>query len=415
MNYALSSTPNSSAEEIANNAADAPRAMMDASTGAMAGSFRPKGLILTKEQIVDLYLYEQKGLHLPTDAADVSVYLGYDQSTSPGRGLTVNDFVVTFSTIKSHARQWDGLRQRIKLISTELKIFAGSVINTEEHVTKALSKIEALNVLKEFGIRTLQDLRRVEEEMGDKFPGVELKESDSDAVATVSGLLDRLLSKISDEAVRTDKLKKDLEGFGEELAVSVRPEINARLTAIENNTFKDDVLRLQKEIEALDTEIDEKNASYKKMVMDSLGSASSLNLVGLGMAIYIGVEAEKVRKERNTLKAQRNEKNVQMGKKSTVLKRLNQVKADLQDMEFLSLEADAATQNLVTVWNSLNLYVKTSKKQSDAITDALDLSFLAYHLDEVVTPWHDILVQADELHDVFDEAEKEIKKLSIPA
>ena len=41
--------------------------------------------------------------------------------------------------------------------------------------------------------------------MGDKFPGVELKESDSDAVATVSGLLERLVSKISDEAVRTDK------------------------------------------------------------------------------------------------------------------------------------------------------------------------------------------------------------------
>jgi seryl-tRNA synthetase len=129
------------------------------------------------------------------------------------------------------------------------------------------------------------------------------------------------------------------------------------------------------------------------------------------MAIYIGVEAEKVRKERNELKKTRDAKNAEMGMKNMILKRLNEVKADLQDLEFLSLQADAATQNLVTVWNALHLYVRTSKEQSDMIKDALKVSLLAYHFDEVVEPWKYIQSDADALYAVFAEADEEIKKL----
>lgn len=81
----------------------------------------------------------------------------------------------------------------------------------------------------------------------------------------------------------------------------------------------------------------------------------------------------------------------------------------------MSLEADAATQNLVTVWNSLNLYVQTSLEQTGAITDALEVRFLAYHLDEVIDPWTHISIQANDLHDVFMDAEAEANSLIIPA
>jgi hypothetical protein len=411
MSYALNDTPNTSLEETASNAAKAPKTLIDASTGAMTGSLRPKGLILTKQQIIDLYLYEQKGLHLPTATADVSSYLGYDQANPPGRGLAVSDFAKTFTIIKSHASQWDGLRQRIKKVGSELKVFASSIINTGKHMTLALEQIAALKLLKEYGIKTLEDLRRVEAEMGSKFPGIKLDEDDMQSVSTITAMLDALQKKIDAQAHQTEQLKTDLDRFSLELATDVRPQITYQLTAIDNNTFKDDVVRLQSEIEDLSKEVDEKNASYKQMVIDSLKSASSLNMIGLGMAIYIGVEAEKVRKERNALKAQRDAKNAEMGTKSKVLKRLNDVKADLQDLEFLSLQADAATQNLVTVWNALHLYVRTSKEQSDAFTDALQVSLLAYHFDEVMDPWKYILSDADALYAVFAEADEDIKKL----
>ncbi|MGE6386549.1 alpha-xenorhabdolysin family binary toxin subunit A [Pseudomonas sp. NPDC078416] len=415
MSYALSDTPDASVEAIVIKAANAPKTLMDASTGNITGSIRPKGLILTKEQIIDLYRYEQKGLQLPTSDADVSAYLGYDQSNPPGRGLEVKDFIKTFSIIKTHASQWAGLRQRIRSISDELKIFASSIMNTGKHVTNTLDTIASLKILKEYGIKTLEDLKRIEAELGDKFPGVELDEDDEEALSTLAGFLSSLLEKVEARERQTDALQQDLDNFAKALATEVRAEIKFRLEAIDNNTFKEDVILLQTEIEALNEEIDEKNASYKQTVKDSLTSATQLNVIGLGMAIYTGIEAEKIRKARNELKASRDKKNAEMGTKSTVLKRLNQVKADMQDLEFLSLQADAATENLVTVWNSLHLFVKTSKEQSEAITDALQVSALAYHLDEVIGPWTHILGQADELHEVFIEAENEIKNLNIHA
>jgi hypothetical protein len=413
MNNALYDTSDTSMEKTAEVAAKAPKTLIDASTGNMPGTFRPKGLILTKDQIVDLYLYEQKGLSLPTAPSDVSSYLGYQQGYTPGQGLEVSDFTKTFSIIKSHASQWNGLRQRIKLISSELKIFASGMMNAEKHVTKALDEITALKVLKEYGIQTLADLRKVEAEMGDKFPGIHLDENDAGAATQIAYYLDDLQKKIAVQERKTEELKADLDQFSDELATKVRPEISLRLVAVDNHKLDDEISLLQSEIAGVTKEIDEQNATYKQMVMDSIKSAADGGLIGLGMAIYIGVEAEKVRKYRNSLKATRDAKNEEMGFKSTVLKRLNQVKADLQDIQFLSLQADAATQNLVFTWNALNLYVTSSAQEARKIDDALKVNLLAYHFDQVVGPWAQILTDADALYGVFAEADQEIKNRAI--
>lgn len=413
MSYALNDMPDTSMEKSAEVAAKAPKILIEASIGSKSGSVRGKGLILTKEQIIDLYLYEQKGLSLPTAASDVSAYLGYDEGYSPGRGLGVSDFTKTFSTIKSHASQWNPLRLRIKLISSELKIFASTMINTGKHMTAALDDIAALKVLREYGIKTLADLRRVEQEVGDKFPGIRLDEDDAEEVTRITYYLDELQKKIAVQERQTETLKVDLERFSDELTMTVRPEIVLRLVAFENHKLDEEVRQLQTEITGVTKEIDEKNATYKQMVKDSVKTAIDGGLIGLGMAIYIGVEAEKVRKERNALKKTRDAKNEEMGFKSTVLKRLNQVKADLQDLEFLSLQADAATQNLVFAWNSLSLYVAASAQESRNIDDALKVNLLAFHFDQVVEPWTQILTDADELYAVFAEADQEIKNRAI--
>ncbi len=410
MNYALSNAFNTSTNKAAEEAALAPRALIDASLGQQEDSVRATGLILTKEQIIDLYRYEQKGLHLPTTAEAVSVYLGYDQQNPPGRGLAVSDFTKTFSIIKVHASQWDGLRQRIKLISSELKLFATFMNTTGKRVVRELDTVSASDALKDLGIITLEDLKRVEKEMGTALPDITLNDDDKDAVESVSYFLDRILARVDTEEKRSNRLKADLDAFSRELSNTARPEISLRLVAIDNNNFKDDVIRLQKEIEDFDKQIDEKSASYKQMVNDSLSAASKMNVIGLGMAIYFGVEAEKVRKERNALKKQRNVKNTEMGTKSTVLRRLNDVKGDMQDLELLTLQADVATQNLVTVWNKLYLYIKTSQEESKRINDALKVRFLAYHFEQVIEPWALIKDEADDLYAVFAEADAEIKK-----
>lgn len=410
MKYATNAVSDTYLDDTASEAAIAPKTLIDASLGKLEKSNRPKGLILTKQEIIDLYRYEKKSLNLPTTPEDVIVYLGYDQKTSPGRGLDISDFAKTFSTVKTHASQWDGLRQRIKLISAELKVFAKHITSTEKAVTRQLDNITALDIMDQFEIVTLEDLKRVELEKGDAFPGITLNGTDQKAVQRIGYFLDRVLLRIQKQEADTALLKKDLDTFAIELASIVRPEIALRLVAIDNNNFKRDVVNLQRQIEDLNKEIDQQTASYNKMVRESLTAASSLNVVGLGMAIYFGVEAENIRKARNALKAKRDQKNAEMGTKSKVLERLNTVKADMQDLEFLTVQADAATQNLVTVWNKLHLYVKASKEESDEINNALDVSFLAYHFEQVAGPWALILNEADALHEVFAEAEDEIKK-----
>jgi hypothetical protein len=413
MTNALSNIEYLAAGSMAEEAAEAPKTLINASLGRTEGSLRPKGLILTKEHIKDLYRYEQKGLQLPTAAENVSVYLGYAENFPPGKGLAVSDFVRTFSVIKAHASQWNGLRQRIKQISSELKVFAGEIAITHKYISHTLGSLTALKILDDLGIETLEDLKRVQAEMGDRFPHAELDPADANRAKGIHYYLSQLLDEINAQAHQTSQLKKDLDGYASALANNVRPEISLRLVAIDNNDFKDDVIRLQSQINELNKEIDEKSASYKKIVNDSLTSASSLNVVGLGMAIYFGVEAEKVRKERNALRRARDAKNNEMGKKSTVLKRLNDVKADMQEIEYLTLQADVATQNLVTVWNKLHLYLQASLRNSKVINNAIQVCYIAFHFDKVVAPWALILQDADELHAVWDEADAEIKHMTL--
>lgn len=408
MNYALNENPNTSLEDYANAAAQAPKLVIDASLGEVDGVLRDKGLILTKEEIIDLHRYEQKALTLPTNPESVSVYLGYQQGAAPGRGLEVSDFTKTFKLINTHARQWDGLRTRIKMISTELAAFASHLINTDKALTGVLNSTTAGKSLLEQGIKTTKDLKTLKLDDPSKFPGYELNADDAEAAEDVGYFLEKALAQIGEQRGRSEGLKNDLEKFALELANDVRPAITQKLDAINRNSFKDDVINLQAEIELLAKEIDEKTASYKKLVNDSISSATSMNLIGLGMAIYQGVEAEKVRKARNEKKQLRNAKNAEMLRKNTVLARLNEIKADFQELEQLTIQADAATRNVVMAWLSLHYFVNESSKQAELITDGLRITRLVFHFNNVVSPWHKILLQTNSLNQIFAEAEKEI-------
>jgi hypothetical protein len=407
MNYLLNDTP-ASLDNLADAAAQAPKLLIDASLGQVDGALREKGLYLTKEEIIDLHRYEQKALSLPILSEGVSAYLGYEEGSAPGRGLEVSDFTKTFRLINTHARKWDGLRTRIKLISSELTVFANNLINADETLADVLSTTTAGKSLREQGIRTVKDLNKLKLDDPSRFPGFELNADDTAAAGDVGYFLKQVLNKVEEQRVRTEQLKRDLEQFSLELATDVRPAITRKLTAIDKNSFQRDVLVLQEEIEQLAKEIDEKTASYKKLVNDSLSSASSMNLVGLGMAIYQGVEAEKVRKERNQRKKERDEKNAVMHRKSTVLARLNEIKADFQELEQLTIQADAAAKNVVLAWLSLHYFINASSKEAEFINDGLSIARLVFHFKDVVTPWHDIRTKADELNRVFVQAEQEI-------
>jgi len=395
--------------EFVEEAAEAPQVFMKASMGLYENSVRAKGMTLTMQQIVALHLYEQKGLSLPTTSEQVIAYLGYERGA--GAGLEPPDFLRTFSIINTHAKRWNPIRQRIKDVGGELKVFAVQMLQYGISIEEVIDQIKGTKTLDELGIHTLEDLKRVKEVMGDKFPDLTLDAKDSEIATDFGYYIDQILLKIKSHEEKAQQLKTELTVFGDDLATKVRPEITLKLTAITNSSLKDEVVVLKKAIDDRALEIDELTRAYKKLVLDSLQAAAGANLVGLGMAIYFGVEAEAVRKSLKELKAQQAKDIASVTEKSRIVGRLSLIKADMQDLELLTIDADIATKNLITVWNKLHHYTKTSKNEADAITDAMQARRFARHFAQVVEPWGLIRDQADDLISVFDEADEEIKRL----
>ena len=383
--------------------------LMRASLGTVPGSYRPKGLILTKDQIVDLHRYEKKALNLPTEISKVIAYLGYSGSQDIGKGLRPEDFRECFTTVRNHALRWNPIKQRVKDVSGELKVFAHSMITYGGSIEAILGDIKGSQTLRAHGINTLEDLKRVKVELGDKFPDIGFDEDDTEAAKDFSEIIDRIIAKVAQHQQRTEELKIDLESYGNDLSYIVRPAIALQLTAIEGTTANYEIEKLQKEIDSLNKQIDEQNEAYKKTVKSSLESVGGLNIVGLGMAIYFGVEAEKIRKERNALKVKRDQKNNAMYELNRIRGRLAFIEADLQDLQALTVEADCATKNLITVWNKLHTYVLQSKEESMAITDAMRASTFAFHFKQVIAPWELVAQEADQLLGVFGEADDIIR------
>lgn len=393
----------------AQDAINATTLYMDASLGRYGDGVREKGMILTKKELVALHLYEQAGLRLPTQMEQVVAYLGYESGA--GRELEPRDFQKTFTLINAHARRWNPIRQRIKDVSGEMKVFASQMLTYGNAMRNVLADIRGTKTLDELGIRTVEDLKRVKTEMGDRFPGIELDKNDADTSTDFGHYLDQMLGKIRTHHANAEHLKNTLASFGDDLAYQVRPQINLKLVAIDNTPLKADVIELKRQMDARALEIDEKNAAYKKLVEESLTSAASMNLFGLGMAIYSGVEAERIRKERNELKAVQARQIKEMAGKNQILARLSVIKADMQDLELLAVDADVATNNLITVWNKLHTYAEQSRDEADSITDALRARLFITHFEQVVTPWELVGKEADELLNVFVEADLEIKRL----
>jgi len=390
------------------DAVNAPKEFTAASLGKSADSIREKGITLTKNEIVQLRMYEIVALALPTAIQDVITYLRYEDGA--GKGLSATDFQKTFTVVHNHAARWNPINVKIKAIGSELKVFSGQLLNYGDDMTRTLSEIKSVKTLKELGIETLEDLKRVELEMGDKFPGIELDAGDLDTAKDFGYYLGLMLKKVEQRSKDADEVKELLQQFDSDLSLEVRPEISLKLVAIKNTPLHEVIKNLQTIIDQRKIDIDEKTKEYKKLVVDSFTAAAGGGLVGIGMAIYTGVEAEKIRKERNRLKGLQTADIELLSQKNSIAGSLARIELDMQDLQLLVIDADAATKNLVTVWNALALYAAKSQDEAGMITDALKATRFESHFRAVVAPWKLIGETADELLEVFTEADEEIKR-----
>ncbi len=392
--------------KIVEAAAKAPRIFVSASLGEGEEYNRETGIQLTKEQIISLRKYEVLGLSLPVRLADVVAYLNYGAGDAGGVGLKATDFLRTFTCTYDHAKRWSPLREKIMLTGTDLKIFAGSIIRTGKGIVEIYEDLKASRYLEEYDIKTPEEYL----ELKRTIPGLPDLGLPSGDVPEIKAYLNDMLAKVMECHAKAEHVRSELDSFGADMREIVLPEIKLRLEFVSRNTYQADIQALQDEIDQRSKEIDELNKQYDQLVQEAIKSAATLNIGGLILGIYQGVKAEKIRKERNRLKAEQQTSNQVMASKNQTLSSLNKVRDDLQNLSYVAIEAEVATQNLMLVWNALSTYIKASVKEVDLLQEATSLRKFKNQILGIIDPWEQIRISSDQLLGVFAAADKEYGK-----
>lgn len=390
-------------EEIADLAAVVPQSLVSLSIGGTNDITRPSGLILTKAQIISLRKYETVGLALPTNERSLATYLNFGDEDG-GKGFTTEDFLASFKKINSHASLWSPLRSRIMLTGTHLKVFALSMGVYLTSVEEIFAEIKLAKTLGTHRITNYKELRDWEVKEGKPFPDLALEE---DTIPNLGDVLDLIFEQVKEHLRTAVEIKTDLNAFSRQLTNDVIPTIKLLALALESNTYAADIESLNGEIKERANQIDELNKEYKALVMKSLESASSFSLIGLGVAIYIGVEAESVRSRRNDLRRLQEAAIKNLESKSKTLGSIARIRGDMQDMQTVALEAEVATNNVVHTWNVLHTYIESSGKAISKIEGGVRLLAFITQFRLVAAPWRAIHDNADELVELFREAEME--------
>jgi hypothetical protein len=317
--------------------------------------------------------------------------------------LEAADFQQTFELIHGHASLWNPLRTDLLTVNDKLVGFAGSMQVYGEGITEVLAEIRTLALAEYHDVKNLEDLRKLEMQWGHKFPEIEPVDRED-----IGAYLDDILKEVHEQRDEARKIKDRLDTFALELASRVKPAISLKLSSIDKNTLGVEVKALQTAIDDRAVDIEEKSKEYRQLVEKAL--TSLVGGGGLVMMIYSSVLAEKVRKQRNELRAQQDHDIRLMNTKNTILASLNRVRNDLQNLDIVVLDADIATKNLITVWNGLDTFISQSSQAINGINDALSLRRFSNQFKLVVRPWKNIEVDALKLRDVFAAADREIRK-----
>lgn len=386
-------------ENLVTDAASDPASLFGSSVATNGSDTRDTGLILTKEQLKHLKKYEIAGLALPTELDNVIAYLGYENGA--GLGLEPVDFQRTFKLVNGHAKLWNPLRTDLLTVNTKLVVFAGSMQVYGASMREVFDDMAVLGLIEKYNIKTLEDLRKAELKLGKKFPGIEAMDR-----LDLGFYLDEILKKVREQEAEALAIKQRLDSFGRQLAQQVGPAIKLKLASIDNNTMSSEIQALQVKIDNRALAIEEKNKEYKEMVKQAIGAVMG-NLV---MMIYSSVQAEKVRKERNKLTEEQEKDIAQMAKKNRILASLGRIRMDFQNLDLIVIDADIATQNLISVWNSLSTFIAASAAEVDGIHDGLSMRRFRNQFNLVVKPWETIEVDAQKLQHVFAEADREFRE-----
>jgi len=342
---------------------------------------RATALILTKEDILSIKRYERHSLNLPNTLERVQQQLGFTHSGISG--LEPQDLLLTYSAINQHAKSWSAIEVDIKAKGFDLDLFAGEFSNQGKQILDYVDKMELARQLQltvaDLTIETVKSLKPAP-----------LTKTDKTVCLSLAETLKKMAVQMEAHRKASRKLAEDIKQFAHTLTVDLVPGINDKVRLAGRSVLDEDLIALEKEIDRLTVDIDQKHQEYKTtkthITLGLLGG-----IVGLIVTDSIfGAQAEAIRKEKNRLVTEKKTRLETFGQKRPLAAAIRSLEILFEDMKIRMLDAHQSAVNLQDLWTILAKYVDNAATRLADISDDQTLLDFVLEFKSVVTPWEEI-------------------------
>ncbi|KIQ36121.1 alpha-xenorhabdolysin family binary toxin subunit A [Pseudomonas viridiflava] len=342
---------------------------------------RATALILTKEDILSIKRYERHSLNLPNTLERVEQQLGFTHSGISG--LEPQDLLLTYSAINQHAQSWSAIEVDIKAKGFDLDLFAGEFSNQGKQILDYVDKMELARQLQ----LTVADLTI---ETVKSLTPAPLTKTDKTVCLSLAETLKKMAAQMEAHRKASKKLAEDIKQFAHTLTVDLVPGINDKVRLASRSDLDEDLIALEKEIDRLTVDIDQKHQEYKTtkthITLGLLGG-----IVGLIVTDSIfGAQAEAIRKEKNRLVTEKKTRLETFGQKRPLAAAIRSLEVLFEDMKIRMLDAHQSAVNLQDLWTMLAKYVDNAATRLADISDDQTLLDFVLEFKSVVTPWEEI-------------------------
>ncbi|WP_122429683.1 alpha-xenorhabdolysin family binary toxin subunit A [Pseudomonas viridiflava] len=342
---------------------------------------RATALILTKEDILSIKRYERHSLNLPNTLARVEQQLGFTHSGISG--LEPQDLLLTYSAINQHAQSWSAIEVDIKAKGFDLDLFAGEFSNQGKQILDYVDKMELARQLQ----LTVADLTI---ETVKSLTPAPLTKTDKTVCLSLAKKKKKMAVQMEAHRKASKKLAEDIKQFAHTLTVDLVPGINDKVRLASRADLDEDLIALEKEIDRLTVDIDQKHQEYKTtkthITLGLLGG-----IVGLIVTDSIfGAQAEAIRKEKNRLVTEKKTRLETFGQKRPLAAAIRSLEVLFEDMKIRMLDAHQSAVNLQDLWTMLAKYVDNAATRLADISDDQTLLDFVLEFKSVVTPWEEI-------------------------
>ncbi|WP_122859188.1 alpha-xenorhabdolysin family binary toxin subunit A, partial [Pseudomonas viridiflava] len=262
-------------------------------------------------------------------------------------------------------------------------LFAGEFSNQGKQILDYVDKMELARQLQ----LTVADLTI---ETVKSLTPAPLTKTDKTVCLSLAETLKKMAVQMEAHRKASKKLAEDIKQFAHTLTVDLVPGINDKVRLASRADLDEDLIALEKEIDRLTVDIDQKHQEYKTtkthITLGLLGG-----IVGLIVTDSIfGAQAEAIRKEKNRLVTEKKARLETLGHKRPLAAAIRSLEILFEDMRIRMLDAHQSAVNLQDLWTMLAKYVDNAARRLADISDDQTLLDFVLEFKSVVTPWEEI-------------------------